>query len=86
MNLYIVFPRDLGEDWVCYVFAETRNTARAMLVGFFDNSHKYVHFNARLVQKDVGGPAEVCYEDCERLAALGVEYRADIRKGCKQCH
>lgn len=72
INLYIVHYRH--DDWGCFVFESTHNKARARMVGFFEDDHKYTDFNARLVRKDVGGDVEVCDLQCERLTELGVEY------------
>ena len=72
MNLYCVYPRH--DEWVCYVFAETRNQAKSFLAGHFHSDHEYCDFNVRTIKKDVGGSHEVCEVDCERLALLGVKY------------
>ena len=71
MNLYCVYPRN--DYYVCYVFAETRNKAKASLVGYFYDE-EYIDFNAVCIKKNVGGIAEVCDIDCKRLADLGIEY------------
>lgn len=75
MNLYCVYPR--GGDWCCYVFEETRNKARAQLVGHFDNNDEYIDFGAALIAKDTGGDAQVCDMNCDRLERLGARYREE---------
>jgi|GEM_PF-4545407 len=72
MSLYCVYPRN--GDWCCFVFAETRNRARALLVGYFDDEDGYIDFGARCVKKGVNGSEEICDVDCGRLASLGVQY------------
>jgi hypothetical protein len=71
----MVYPRN--DEWCCFVFAETRNKARARLVGHFDNNHEYIDFGARCVKKNVGGEPEVCDTDCARLESLGFKYSQD---------
>jgi hypothetical protein len=71
MNLYIVCPD--GQEWGCFVFAETPNKAKQMLVNKIDDT-PYIDFRYSTLKKDVGGNPEVCDTDCERLDALGYKY------------
>ena len=75
MDLYRVYPR--GDTWCCYVFEETRNKARAKLVGHFDSENDYTAFNAVRVKKGIGGEPEICDTDCERLEKLGIRYATE---------
>jgi hypothetical protein len=72
MNLYMVYPR--GDDWCCYIFAETRNKAKMMLLHYFTYDDEYIDYGCRTIKKDVGGESEVCDEDCERLKMYDIEY------------
>ena len=72
MNLYKVYP--FGDEWCCYVFAETRNKAKTMLVHYFTNDDEYIDYGCKTVKKNVGGEPEVCDGDCERLVVCGVKY------------
>ena len=71
----MVYPRH--EEWCCYVYADTRNKARAMLVGYFNNELEYTDFNAVAIRKDVGGESGIYDRDCERLANQGIYYTND---------
>ena len=79
MNLYIVDEKD--SDYATYVFAETRNKARVMMIGFYWDE-EYINLRARLVAKDVGGIAEVVDNDegevYERLLKLGGRYESEV--------
>ena len=74
MNLYWVTDND---ECGTYVFAETRNKARNMMVGWFSDE-EYINLRALLLSKDVGGDSRVV--DCEhadgydRVLALGQKY------------
>lgn len=72
MNLYKVYP--LKDEWCCYVFAETRNKAKTMLVHYFTSDDEYIDYGCRTIKTDVHGDSEVCDENCDRLAALDVHY------------
>ena len=73
MNLYAIYPSSY--DWCCYVFAETPNKAKYMLVRYFnEQDEQYIDFRYGVVGKDVGGKAEICDWNCKRLSDLGVSY------------
>lgn len=71
MNLYNV-STDFTQ-YSCFVFANTRNEARTMMVDYFWDE-PYIELKARLIKKDVDGDYEVCDVDCDRLAKLGIKY------------
>lgn len=77
INLYLVYPR--SDEWCCYIFAESRNKAKYMIVGHFSHydGSEYIDYNAVTIKKDVGGSPEVCDLDCDRLKAIGIEYLND---------
>lgn len=72
MNLYKVMP--ITYDWCCYIFAETRNKAKSMLVGHFDDDNKYIDFRCETIKKNVDGNSQICDVDCNRLKNLKITY------------
>jgi putative IMPACT (imprinted ancient) family translation regulator len=44
-----------------------------MLDGYFDE--QYIDFRYSTINKNVGGNAEICDDNCKRLADLGVSYK-----------
>lgn len=74
MNLYVVCPD--GQEWACFVFAETGNKAKQMIVNHIDDT-PYIDFRYSTLKKDVGGDPEVCDTDCDRLGVLGFKYMTE---------
>ena len=78
MNLYFVCMKDA--DWGTFVFAETRNKARAMCVNYFSNDEDYPSLCAYLRAKNVEGEAGIAdTNDAEdkvykRVLALGFKF------------
>jgi hypothetical protein len=72
MNLYFVYP--YNDEWCCYVFAETRNKAKTMILHYFTDDDYYIDYGCRIIYKNVDGISEVCDEDCERLKLYGIKY------------
>lgn len=77
MNLYWVTDND---DYGAYVFAESRNKARMMMVHHFDDE-EYIDLRAYLKAKDVGGDSRVveCEEEkgYDRVLACGCRYATE---------
>jgi hypothetical protein len=74
MNLYVVSP--IEKEWSCFVFAETGNKAKQMVVNYIDDT-PYIDLRYSTMRKDVGGKAAACDDDCERLKALGYRYMTE---------
>ena len=69
MNLYVTFCTD---DCALYVFAKTRNIAKARAASYLET--EYINVRAYLVAKNTGGREEVCGDNVERLAYYNVGY------------
>jgi len=82
MNLYQVSVQN--DEWCTFVFAETRNKAKVMMVGWFFDE-EYCDFRTRLLKKDVGGIATVVEhegdEHYSKVLGLGFGFREDVEDG-----
>ena len=62
MNLYWVCDNN---EYGAYVFAETRNRARSMMVGHFYDE-EYIYLKAYLKKRDVGGEEAIVDDDTDK--------------------
>ena len=80
MNLYIVYEKtgSYCSDYGTYVFAETANRAKSMMVCHYSDE-QYVDLRVNLLKKDVGGKEEIIdtEEGCDRLSDLDFRYMTE---------
>jgi hypothetical protein len=82
-------PDFINLYWVCgcewkygvYVFTTSRNRAKSMAVGIFDESDIYTDMRCKTLKKDVGG--RECVVDCElddgyeKVVSLGFQFKSE---------
>ena len=68
-----------GEEWVCYVIAETRAKAKYQFVSHFKEStwDALINVQAHKVKDTPDHQPGVYDTDCDVLEALGVQYETD---------
>ena len=76
MHLYQVY---MGDEYCCFVFAETKNRARYMCHNYFDED--YIDTTAYLRVKDTGGKEALIDSDYDenysRVTNLGYRYATE---------
>ena len=81
MNLYQVSI--INVDYCTFVFAETRNKAKYMMVGCFGDE-EYCDLRTLLLKKDVGGVATVIEHEGDagykRVQELGFGFREEVEE------
>lgn len=78
MNLYCVYPEQY--DWCCFVFAMSRNDAKAMWARCFDQ--EYINARCKTLHKGLNFPFSKCVDcpddpDYGYVVGLGYEYAED---------
>jgi hypothetical protein len=78
MNLYMVL--DEQYEWCCFIFAHTRNEAKAMWARCFDQ--EYTGARCKTLEKGVDFPMCKCVDnpddpDYGYVLGLGYEYKED---------
>lgn len=79
MNLYCVC--DEQYEWCCFIFAHTRNEAKAMWARGFDQ--EYTSARCKTLKRGVNFPMCKCIDDPDDpdygyVVGLGYEYKEDL--------
>jgi hypothetical protein len=66
VNLYCVWPDNA--EYSYYVFASSRNKAKALCIHHFTDSEEYIDFRTHIIAKNIGGKNNVVvdYPDGEQ--------------------